>query len=169
MSSVRWATASAAVAPPSASAAVCPSVPCMPCATVRCLVDQEFIPHAAWCAHACCASLSKPTRPFRLHALACFTCEAAPCHICTGTGLSPATSAPGLGSPPPHLHQDWARPCHLCTRTGRPRKRSALWHRSAPIFCNTERRRCSPTASSHLMRQSQTTQHSTAPQSPLPA
>jgi hypothetical protein len=27
-------------------------------------------------------------------------------------------SAPGLGSPPLHLHQDWARPCHICTRTG---------------------------------------------------
>jgi hypothetical protein len=39
-------------------------------------------------------------------------------HICTGTGLTPATSAPGLGSPLPHLHRDWARPCHICTRTG---------------------------------------------------
>jgi hypothetical protein len=30
------------------------------------------------------------------------------CHICTGTGLAPATSAPGPGSPLlPHLHQDW--------------------------------------------------------------
>ena len=29
-----------------------------------------------------------------------------PCHICTGTGLAPATSAPGLGSPLPHLHWD---------------------------------------------------------------
>jgi hypothetical protein len=26
------------------------------------------------------------------------------CHICTGTGLAPATSAPGLGSSAPHLH-----------------------------------------------------------------
>ena len=51
------------------------------------------------------------------------------CHICTGTGLTPATSAPGLGSPLPHLHRDWARscphlrrdwahPCHICTGTG---------------------------------------------------
>ena len=33
-----------------------------------------------------------------------------PCHICDGTGLTPATSAPGLGSPCcsplPHLHRD---------------------------------------------------------------
>jgi hypothetical protein len=34
-----------------------------------------------------------------------------PAHICagTGTGLAPATSAPGLG---------WAGPCHICTGTG---------------------------------------------------
>jgi len=25
---------------------------------------------------------------------------------------------PGLGSPLPHLHRDWARPCHICTGTG---------------------------------------------------
>jgi hypothetical protein len=28
------------------------------------------------------------------------------CHICTGTGLAAATSAPELGSPLPHLHRD---------------------------------------------------------------
>ena len=27
-----------------------------------------------------------------------------PCHICTGTGLTPATSAPGLGFPPSCIH-----------------------------------------------------------------
>ena len=32
-----------------------------------------------------------------------------PCLICTGTGLAPATSAPELGSPLPHLHRDCAR------------------------------------------------------------
>ncbi len=43
-----------------------------------------------------------------------------PCHICNGTGPTPATSAPGLGSglatsapglgsALPHLHRDWAR------------------------------------------------------------
>ena len=37
-----------------------------------------------------------------------------PCHICAGTGLGPATSAPGLGSALPHLRRDWARPCHIC-------------------------------------------------------
>ena len=52
------------------------------------------------------------------------------CHICIGTGRIPATSAPrlglppphlhrkGLGSPLPHLHRDWARRCHICTGTG---------------------------------------------------
>ena len=29
-----------------------------------------------------------------------------------------ATSAPGLGSPQPHLHRDWAHPCHICTGAG---------------------------------------------------
>jgi len=33
-----------------------------------------------------------------------------PRHIRTGTGLTPATSAPGLGSPPPHPHIRWAHP-----------------------------------------------------------
>jgi hypothetical protein len=37
---------------------------------------------------------------------------------CTETGLTPATSAPGLASPLPHLHQDWAHRCHICTGTG---------------------------------------------------
>ena len=52
-----------------------------------------------------------------------------PCHICTGTRLSPATSAPRLGSPVPtsaprlgsplpHLHRDSAFPCHICTGAG---------------------------------------------------
>ena len=61
-----------------------------------------------------------------------------PAHICTGwarrrrigtgTGCIPATSAPGLGSPPPlstagpglprpHAHRDWAHPCHISTGT----------------------------------------------------
>ncbi len=39
-------------------------------------------------------------------------------HICTGTGLTPPTSAPGLGSPLPHLHRDRAHPSHICTGTG---------------------------------------------------
>ena len=36
-----------------------------------------------------------------------------PAHICTGTALTPPTSAPGLGSPRPHLHRDWAHPAHI--------------------------------------------------------
>ena len=41
------------------------------------------------------------------------------CHICikTGTRLTPAASAAGLGSPLPHLHRDWAHPSHICTGT----------------------------------------------------
>jgi hypothetical protein len=30
--------------------------------------------------------------------------------ICAGTGLTPPTSAPGLGAPLPRLHRDWAHP-----------------------------------------------------------
>ncbi len=41
-----------------------------------------------------------------------------PAHICTRTGLAPPTSAPGLDSPLPHLHQDWTHPYHICTGTG---------------------------------------------------
>ncbi len=33
--------------------------------------------------------------------------------------VTPPTSAPGLGSPHPHLHRDWARPGHIRTGTGR--------------------------------------------------
>jgi hypothetical protein len=42
-------------------------------------------------------------------------------HICVlraGTGLTPATSAPGLGSPRPQLHRDRGRPCYICAGTG---------------------------------------------------
>jgi hypothetical protein len=35
---------------------------------------------------------------------------ARPCHICTGAGLAPATSAPGLGSPLPHLRPATSAP-----------------------------------------------------------
>ena len=41
-----------------------------------------------------------------------------PCHVCTETGLTPATAALGLGSPLPQLHRDWAHPRHICTGTG---------------------------------------------------
>jgi hypothetical protein len=48
-----------------------------------------------------------------------------PCHSCTGTGLTPASSAPGPGSPLPHLRRDWAHPCLICTGTGRSPATSA--------------------------------------------
>ena len=38
-------------------------------------------------------------------------------HICTRTGLTPATSAPGLGTPLHHLLQDSAHSCHICNGT----------------------------------------------------
>jgi hypothetical protein len=52
------------------------------------------------------------------------------CHICAGSGLTPHTSAPGVGSPRTHLHwdfagpclphlrRDWAHACHICAGTG---------------------------------------------------
>ena len=40
------------------------------------------------------------------------------CHVCAGTGLAPTTSAPELGTPRPHLRQDWAHPFHICAGTG---------------------------------------------------
>ena len=33
---------------------------------------------------------------------------ARPSHTCAETGLAPPTPAPGLSSPLPHLHRDWA-------------------------------------------------------------
>ena len=48
-----------------------------------------------------------------------------PARICTGTGLTPPTSVPGLSSPLPHLRRDWAHPAHICTRTGLTRATSA--------------------------------------------
>jgi hypothetical protein len=35
-----------------------------------------------------------------------------------GTGLTPTTSTPGLGSVLPHLHLDWAHPRRTCAGTG---------------------------------------------------
>jgi hypothetical protein len=43
--------------------------------------------------------------------------EVKTCHICAGTGPTAATSAPGLGRPLPHLHQDWADRCRIMTST----------------------------------------------------
>jgi hypothetical protein len=44
-----------------------------------------------------------------------------------GTGLTPPTSAPGLGSPRPHLRRDWAHPAHICAGTGLTPPTSASW------------------------------------------
>jgi hypothetical protein len=42
-----------------------------------------------------------------------------PCGGCVRLRLlTVSTSAPGLGSPRPHLHRDSALPCHICTATG---------------------------------------------------
>ena len=41
-----------------------------------------------------------------------------PTHICAGTGLHCATSAPELGLSCPHLQRDWARPCWPAVRGG---------------------------------------------------
>ena len=51
--------------------------------------------------------------------------EERPCHICTGTGLTPSKSAPGPGSRLPHLHRDRAHACHICTGTGLTPAKSA--------------------------------------------
>ncbi len=80
-----------------------------------------------------------------------------PCHICTGTGLTPATSAretgltaaisargPGsplprphgrLGSPLPYLQGDPARPCHICPRTGLTAATSAPGWPASVLWC----------------------------------
>ncbi len=71
------------------------------------------------------------------HRILCCTsrcaCCCARCHVCigarlhtrTGTGLTPATSVPGLGSPLPHLHRDWAHPCRIFAGTGLTRRTRA--------------------------------------------
>ncbi len=41
------------------------------------------------------------------------TCALGGGHVCAGTQLTAATSAPGLGSPPPHLHRDFAHRGHI--------------------------------------------------------
>jgi hypothetical protein len=61
--------------------------------------------------------------------------------ICTGTGRTPATFAPGLGSPRPHLHQDWACPCHICAGT----RLAAYLHWDWAHLCHI----CTGTASIH--------------------
>ena len=69
-----------------------------------------------------CATPPKATAPIRLRLHCRRGAGQRRGHICTGTGLTPASSAPGLGSLPPrrgpapwpHLHRDWARRSHIC-------------------------------------------------------
>ena len=54
-----------------------------------------------------------------------------PSHICAGTGLIPPTSAPGLGSPLPHLRRDraWRR---IQVRNAREAQRDLRLNESLP-------------------------------------
>jgi hypothetical protein len=66
----------------------------------------------------CCVrspTTSAPTGQRLLLRASAGTKGAHPAHTCT---LTPATSAPGLGSPRPHLHRDSAHPAHTCSVTG---------------------------------------------------
>ena len=57
-----------------------------------------------------------------------------PCHICTGTGLTPATSAPGLGSPVPHLHQVARARTIAASHTSKARRSTFTWTKRARSF-----------------------------------
>ena len=60
-----------------------------------------------------------------------------PCHIRTGTGLTRATSAPGLHAPLPHPHRDWAHPIpHLRRDCADPSMRAGTAH-SGNCCCPT--------------------------------
>ena len=60
---------------------------------------QCFVPRAVCAGYAHAAGLHAIDWPREDQGLQ-------PLHICAGTGLALATSAPGLGSPLPHLHRD---------------------------------------------------------------
>ncbi len=80
------------------------------------------------------------------------------CHICTGTGLTAATSAPGLGSSLPHLHRDWAHRCHICTGTGLTAATSGRTRplRLASFRCRVHKRGIYPSCTrSHVQQRSQ--------------
>ena len=62
-----------------------------------------------------------------------------PCRICAGTGLTPATSAPGLGSPLPHRHQGWAG-LRSPSCTSRPRRHPVLGLGARPLAARHEPR-----------------------------
>ena len=63
--------------------------------------------------------------------------------ICTGTGLTPSASAPGMGLPLPHLRRDWAHPCRICAGTGLTPAAPAPGP-SVPVFTAVPASRCFP-------------------------
>ena len=75
------------------------------------LAHDRFARAGARQSHVMCACVAcgTPATPLpHLH-----QDRAHPCHICTGTRLTPPTSAaPELESSLPRLHRDWAHPCH---------------------------------------------------------
>jgi hypothetical protein len=79
---------------------------------------------------------SSPRRPLSASATA---------SICAETGLIPPTPAPGLGSPCPYLHRDWAHPANTCTGRGsfRPHPGRDWPHRYPLCSGDTGARRCS--------------------------
>ena len=70
-----------------------------------CSMGATQASEAQQCSPVVTHGLGWNTAALRERALAA---NGAPPHICTGTGLTPPTSAPGLGSPLPHLHRHWA-------------------------------------------------------------
>ena len=71
----------------------------------------------------------------------CYEVIAVPCRICTGTGLTLATSfAPGLGSPLQHLNGTGRTPAYICAGTGLipPASARDRAHPSAHICAGTE-------------------------------
>jgi hypothetical protein len=62
---------------------------------------------------------------------------------CREATASPPTSAPGLGSPLPHLRRDWAHPCRICAGTGLTPAAPAPGP-SVPVFTAVPASRCFP-------------------------
>ena len=72
---------------------------------------------------------------------------ARPCDICSEAERAAPASAPGLGSPLPHLHRDWAHPSHICTGTG------LTPPTSAPGLGSSAHRRPGPAVRAHSPRE----------------
>ena len=80
-------------------------------------------------------------------------CRLAPATSAPGLGSPPGTSVPGSGSPLPHLRWDWAHlwhivsgwatPCHICTGTGvaRPTRDAEMMRCARARRCSSERGR----------------------------